>query len=201
MNVDFEATVAPNATVTAFSVTVPAEEQWRLSLLTVRKTVLSGTPGTILAQLFVQAEAESRLVFTSSGDQPFIRQPLYTVLETGDTVHLELTARHYDTAANVEGYLSFERRSITEGALLGVHTPATDSLLTEIRDAVAARPQTFVFGEPASVWVIDHGLGRVPAVVLLDSTGAVVEADISHPSLNQAVAMFSYPVSGRAALA
>lgn len=75
------------------------------------------------------------------------------------------------------------------------------SLLAEVRDLLAI-PQhlVFVFDQPQMVWVLDHGLGRYPAVVIFDSTGQVVEGDLAYPSVNQAVATFSFPFSGRAAL-
>lgn len=51
---------------------------------------------------------------------------------------------------------------------------------------------------PATEWVINHGLTKIPDVTILDSAGSVVEGDVTYPSLNSAVVTFSYPFAGTA---
>jgi len=55
-------------------------------------------------------------------------------------------------------------------------------------------------GTPATVWTIDHNLGRIPAIVVTDSAGTEVEGSISHPSNNQSIITFSAAFSGTADL-
>lgn len=51
---------------------------------------------------------------------------------------------------------------------------------------------------PATVWTVDHNLGRHPAVTVLDSAGAQVEVDVDHVTTNRVVLILSYAVSGTA---
>lgn len=63
----------------------------------------------------------------------------------------------------------------------------------------AASPVAAEFSQssPASVWTIDHNLGRIPAgVSVVDSSGRVVNGGISHPSVNQTVIDLGVPFSG-----
>lgn len=53
---------------------------------------------------------------------------------------------------------------------------------------------------PASVWSITHTLGKLPAVVVIDSANEVCEGDIAYPSATQVVITFSAAFSGRAIL-
>lgn len=50
----------------------------------------------------------------------------------------------------------------------------------------------------ANPWIINHNLGRLPASVeVYDTTGALVEADVTNPTLNQTVITFSGVMSGK----
>ena len=51
---------------------------------------------------------------------------------------------------------------------------------------------------PSPVWVINHGLNKRPSIMLLDSAGTVIEADLQHTSTNSAVATFSSAFAGEA---
>lgn len=53
---------------------------------------------------------------------------------------------------------------------------------------------------PASTWTINHNLGHVPTVEIFDSGSQEIEADVSHPSVNTAVIVFSVPIAGFARL-
>jgi len=49
-------------------------------------------------------------------------------------------------------------------------------------------------------WEITHNLGYRPSVIVTDSAGTVVEADVSYPSLNQVTITLSQALSGYAYL-
>ena len=53
---------------------------------------------------------------------------------------------------------------------------------------------------PANPWVIVHGLGFEPNVVVIDSAGDEVVGNIHHDSANQVTITFSGAFSGRATL-
>lgn len=54
--------------------------------------------------------------------------------------------------------------------------------------------------DPASVWVIDHGLGRKVHVTVFDPTDTVIYADVEHGSIDQTTVSFPSPVLGSAVL-
>jgi len=58
----------------------------------------------------------------------------------------------------------------------------------------------FTQSPAASTWTINHNLGHVPSVEVFDSGSQEVDADVSHPSVNQTVIVFSVPLSGFARL-
>lgn len=58
----------------------------------------------------------------------------------------------------------------------------------------------FTQSTPATTWTINHNLGHVPSVELFDSGSQEIDADVSHPSVNQAIIVFSVPVAGFARL-
>ena len=64
--------------------------------------------------------------------------------------------------------------------------------------ASAATQHVHAQGVPADTWVVTHGLGKVPAVTIVDSAGDEVRGDIRHDSLTQTTLRFAYPFSGTA---
>jgi len=58
----------------------------------------------------------------------------------------------------------------------------------------------FTQSSAATTWTINHNLGHVPSVEVFDSGSQEVDADVSHPSVNQTVIVFSVPLSGFARL-
>jgi hypothetical protein len=58
----------------------------------------------------------------------------------------------------------------------------------------------FDFSIPQAVWTINHNLGQFPSVTLVDTTGAVVLADILYVNNNQIIVTFSQPFAGKAYL-
>lgn len=61
---------------------------------------------------------------------------------------------------------------------------------------------TYTFNQSvaAATWVINHTLNTYPDVIVMDSSGNEIEADIQYVGLNQVVINFSPPVSGKAFL-
>jgi hypothetical protein len=52
----------------------------------------------------------------------------------------------------------------------------------------------------ATTWIMNHNLGFRPSVELFNTGAQEIEADVFHPSVNQAVAVFTTPVAGFARL-
>lgn len=57
---------------------------------------------------------------------------------------------------------------------------------------------THVQGSPSATWTVTHGLGRYASVTIIDSTGAEVEGEIQHDSVDACTLRFSSAFSGRA---
>jgi hypothetical protein len=53
-------------------------------------------------------------------------------------------------------------------------------------------------GTPATIWVVNHNLGKSPAVTVLDTANTRWSAEESHNGLNQVVLRFSAAFSGTA---
>lgn len=53
---------------------------------------------------------------------------------------------------------------------------------------------------PAATWVIDHHMGLIPNVLLLDSTGQQMIAEVRHPTDQTTVVVHSAPYKGTAYL-
>ena len=68
---------------------------------------------------------------------------------------------------------------------------------TEI-DNLAGHDKHFQYTQstPASTWTINHNLGKIPAITIMDSSGNVVEGDCQNVSINQAILTFSGAFSG-----
>lgn len=58
----------------------------------------------------------------------------------------------------------------------------------------------YVRQTPAFEWVITHNLGYFPSVSMVNESGEVVDASVTHPSVNVTVITFNRPVSGSARL-
>lgn len=63
-------------------------------------------------------------------------------------------------------------------------------------DAYYEHPQT----TPSDTWTIVHGLGKRPAVTIIDSAGDEVEGSVTHDSLTQLTIKFSAGFAGMAFL-
>jgi len=60
----------------------------------------------------------------------------------------------------------------------------------------------FVFTQStvATTWTINHNLGHIPSVEVFDSGSQEIEADVSHPDINQTLILFTVPTTGFARL-
>lgn len=63
---------------------------------------------------------------------------------------------------------------------------------------IVGSPFTFIQNAPSRIWVIQHNLGKRPAVSVEDSAGSIVQGDIHYDSNNQITLTFSAAFSGRA---
>lgn len=52
------------------------------------------------------------------------------------------------------------------------------------------------FASPASTWSYTHGLGRYVTVETLDSSGAVMDADVHQDTMNAVSVTFAAPTTG-----
>lgn len=84
--------------------------------------------------------------------------------------------------------------------------PAALALKADLVNGVVPLSQIPVTGfihlqsAPASTWTINHNLGYRPAVEILDSGGQEIEANVSHPTANQAVVQLNPATAGIARL-
>lgn len=94
----------------------------------------------------------------------------------------------------------------TAGALDRLKTETKSDLVAAINELADrptdGSPRTFDHLQisPARVWTINHNLGLRPAVSIVDSGGAEIEADVRHTNPNQLVIRFAIPVAGMARL-
>lgn len=59
---------------------------------------------------------------------------------------------------------------------------------------------TFTQTNPSSVWTIDHNLGFIPNVIVVDASGELVFSEVRHPSVNRTVVTHGMPFAGTAYL-
>lgn len=61
-------------------------------------------------------------------------------------------------------------------------------------------PYIHTQGSSSTTWTINHNLGYRPSVEVIDSGNQEIDADISHPTVNQTIVQVSPPTSGIARL-
>jgi hypothetical protein len=96
--------------------------------------------------------------------------------------------------------------SSSGGAPLNLATTATVSVIVDAAtlDALAhpfiPPPPELVFEQaiPAAQWVIVHGLGKPPMLIVLDSTGRTVEGDIRYDGTTSVTISFGAAFAGTA---
>lgn len=67
-------------------------------------------------------------------------------------------------------------------------------------DNVQDKTFTFTQLTPAATWTIAHGLGKMPAVSVVDSSGSVVVGEVNYTDLNTLIVSFSAAFAGKAYL-
>lgn len=67
-------------------------------------------------------------------------------------------------------------------------------------EVITDRHYDFVQNSPATVWTINHGLGKYPSVETFDFDGNLIEGDVRHTSINQVVITWSGGQTGSATL-
>jgi len=58
----------------------------------------------------------------------------------------------------------------------------------------------YVQSTPASTWIINHNLGALVHVTLLNPFGVIVEGDVTEPSINTVTIAFNTPQAGTAVI-
>ncbi len=89
----------------------------------------------------------------------------------------------------------------TESSVVSV-TDLVTLVAARVASATVVNEQYPVFNQatPSDLWVIPHGFGPRPSVVIIDSTGRTVEADVQYVSDSQINISFSAATSGSAYL-
>lgn len=66
----------------------------------------------------------------------------------------------------------------------------------------SSRPQRHIHQQPtpATVWIVDHALGRRPIVAVYDTTGREILADVTAPDASRVVITHALPTDGEAHL-
>lgn len=73
---------------------------------------------------------------------------------------------------------------------------AVTALQNQVSNGVYGR--TYIQTEPATVWSVNHLLGKYPAVTVMDTAGTLIECGIEYVDLNNVVITSAYPISGTA---
>lgn len=84
----------------------------------------------------------------------------------------------------------------------GVNGPKGDKGDKGDKGEPGAATPTFIHTQsvPSDTWLINHDLAKVPAIVVTDSGGSVVEGDIKYDSNHQVTITFSSAFAGVAYL-
>lgn len=116
-------------------------------------------------------------------------------LTAPDTPHIDFHSSGYGTDYDSRIVVSGGAGTIGQGDL---NIIAGRLLLNGSPVASGDDSFTFVQSTPSITWTIDHNLARYPSVLVIDSTGRVVEGDVQHLSTNSLVITFSGAFAGTA---
>lgn len=94
----------------------------------------------------------------------------------------------WDQASFIDG------RLVKWDATLGKFTAAPPSSGGGGSDSNYVHTQTV----PDTTWIVDHNLGKRPAVTVVDSGGTQVEGSVQHVSDNRAIVTFTVAFGGTA---
>jgi hypothetical protein len=75
--------------------------------------------------------------------------------------------------------------------------PSKDRGRRAVRRAVAELSGEYVQATAASVWTVNHNLGRYPSAKVLNTAGQELLCTIEHTSLNQLVVKHKTSIAGR----
>jgi hypothetical protein len=95
---------------------------------------------------------------------------------------------------------------VTENGSTTVVTVPVTSTVTAITQGPqgpkgdAGAGYDFVQTSSSTTWTINHNLGFKPSVDVYDSGSQQIQAEVSHPSLNQTVILLTAPTAGFARL-
>ena len=73
-------------------------------------------------------------------------------------------------------------------------------LCSSVEEPIQAQEYVYEQAEPSSEWTINHNLNTHPTVIIVDSSGNVVDGDINYANRNTVVLNFTAPFSGVAYL-
>lgn len=123
-------------------------------------------------------------------------------IDDGQFSELMLTRLAPESAAPGQNPRTFTLDDLSD---VDIGTPVTGEVLKYdgaqwVDAAEAANAYVFTQSVPASTWTINHNLGHVPSVEVFDSGSQEIDAEVTHPTPNQTVILFSIPLSGFARL-
>lgn len=185
-----------------------------------RRGFAGGAVPTTLAGAF--SDSGMSFTITNTEGWTFTATPFVVVIDRGDQEHEEkilcsaISGASISVATDGRGFDGTEPRYHQPGAK--VHHVLSSDVVDEAnihvhdedrddhpqyrrRDDIEA-PATYrhVQSIPEAEWVITHGLGFRPNLVVMDSAGNVVEGNITHLDSNQLTVTFSAPFGGEASL-
>lgn len=95
-----------------------------------------------------------------------------------------------DTLTALDGAIDGKEATGTAAAAIAAHLAAVNHLV----------PYVHQQSTPATTWTINHNMGKYPTVELFNSGMQEIDADISHPSVNQTVITLNPATAGQARL-
>lgn len=120
--------------------------------------------------------------------------------EDSETVFSVRTDDNYTNAFEVdhEGNAVFNGLINRESMPLATQNEAGAVKLSDIEPGIST--YTHVQSTPATVWTINHNLGRYPSVTILDSANSEIVGDYTFVSLDRLQVQFAVPFAGTAYL-
>ena len=87
----------------------------------------------------------------------------------------------------------------TARTINGIPFDGTQDIVISV-DGSAGGDKTYTHSQtlPSTEWLVNHGLGKFPAVTVLDSAGSTMGCAIEHIDLNNVRIAAAYPIAGKA---
>ena len=190
-----------------FGVPVTSGAIATIGILDLPTQVIEG--GMVLSTEYQLTAKASELGGLSYGDQLVVDGQNYQVRDVrtiDDGAFVEISMMKLAPTASAPGgqLRAFGLNDLSDVALV---SPAANEALvydgTQWTDGVAGggiAAYVHTQATASSTWTINHNLGYCPAVEVFDSGSNEVDADITHPTLNQTIILFVTPISGFARL-